>query len=98
MKLQSAALAAALGKVALVAALAASPAEAHPETARYCANASILGVERDKVCSITDTGVNYLSCVSATPFFGTVSCYAKYAAVVGIDYRYCDAGEQGCVN
>ena len=91
------ALALAGAAVCLLALAAAKVSNAHAE-ARYCANASILGVERDKVCSITNTGVNYLSCVAATPFFGTVSCYAKYAAVVGIDYRYCDAGEQGCVN
>ena len=57
-----------------------------------------MGVERDKVCSVTPTGENYLRCVVATPFMGTLACYSKYAALVGKDYRYCDAGEQGCVN
>ena len=97
MKLQSAALAAAFAKVALVAALASGPAAGHAE-AVYCADASIMGVERDKVCSVTATGENYLRCVVATPFMGTLACYSKYAALVGKDYRYCDAGEQGCVN
>lgn len=100
MRLQSAALAAALGKVALVAALgvAAGAAPAHEAAAVYCADAAIMGVERDKVCSVTPTGENYLRCVVATPFMGTLACYSQYAALVGKDYRYCDAGEQGCVN
>ena len=100
MRLASAALSAAFGKVALVAALActAAAAPAHQAAAVYCADASIMGVERDKVCSVTPTGENYLRCVVATPFMGTLACYSKYAALVGKDYRYCDAGEQGCVN
>ena len=91
------ALALAGAAVCLLALAAAKVSKAHAD-AVYCADASIMGVERDKVCSVTPTGENYLRCVVATPFMGTLACYSKYAALVGKDYRYCDAGEQGCVN
>lgn len=86
--------------ILLSAAVAAALATAFPAQAkdRYCANAAILGVERDLVCATTTTGENYLRCVVATPFMGTIACYSKYAALVGKDYRYCNAGEAGCVN
>ena len=91
------ALALAGAAVCLLALAAAKVSNAHAE-ARYCANAAILGVERDKVCATTPTGEAYLRCVVATPFMGTLACYSQHAALVGKDYRYCDAGEQGCVN
>jgi len=66
------------------------------EDERLCLDASTFGVLRDRVCATTDLGVNYFSCIKATPIFGVSACFGKYSAVIGRDYHYCSAGDADC--